>query len=290
VTGGIAVDDERPFIERMSGAILLSDFAADPWYNMAADEMLLAEASRDRESVYLRLYTWLPGAITFGYNQIVERAVDLRRLGGTPLIRRVTGGRALFHDTSELTYAIAFNATGDLADVLGRSLSDTQSRLAHVLIEFLRSEGIDSEYSRAPDTRERRRAFVQSAPCFASTGRFELISRHRKVAASAQRRIQGAVLQHGALKIAGPPAHPALPLDPAIVLGDRPSPMAANSFRDHVDTFARAFSRVTGLPIRRRGYSEFELEMIHEWLDTVRKKSTERRDIFKHGPLHFSLS
>ncbi|MCK4573421.1 MAG: hypothetical protein KAU36_03575, partial [candidate division Zixibacteria bacterium] len=84
-------------------------FAAGPHFNMAFDEWLFARACESPGSIMLRLYSWRPGAITFGFNQKEQTAVDCERLNGTPLIRRVTGGRALYHDPSELTYAIAVN-------------------------------------------------------------------------------------------------------------------------------------------------------------------------------------
>jgi lipoate-protein ligase A len=286
---GVAHRVEKPFIDSMDGAVLLSDFAAGPWYNMAADEIMLALAAVDSSILYVRLYTWEPAAITFGYSQSREKAVDMNRLGDTPLIKRITGGRALFHDRAELTYAIAFNATGDFGSTLGNSISHTQAKLAEVLAEFLRAEGIESTYSKVLDSRERKRSFAQTAPCFASSGRYELTSERGKVAASAQRRIQGAVLQHGSIKIAGMDSHPALRLDARPFEESPPSPMDANSFQRRVGTFANSFTGATGIPITRMGYSEVEQELIQKWLETVRKKSVERRDIFKQGPLQLSL-
>ena len=96
----------------MLNARCYSQYGCDPYENMAADEWLMEQAFSRPGYVALRLYTWNAGAITFGYNQDVDRAVDYSALNGTPLIRRITGGRALYHDPSELTYAIVVNTTG----------------------------------------------------------------------------------------------------------------------------------------------------------------------------------
>jgi lipoate-protein ligase A len=274
----------------MLEAVLIHEFAADPWYNMAVDEYLLHVAGRSEAALFIRLYTWQPGAITLGYNQTLERAVDLAAVGRTPLIRRVTGGRALYHDSSELTYAVAFSQSRELVDRLGGSIAVTQARLADVLAEFLRAEGISTNFSRTESAGEHDRGFIQTAPCFASAGRYELMSAAGKVAASAQRRLEGAVLQHGAIKVAGLVSHPALPMVAEGSRAELPSAMKDNSFRRRCRLFADAFARVTGIPVRPRDLSGDDAEAIADWVAVVRKNPLERRDIFKHSPSHLSLS
>ena len=278
---GVAVASSRTFIGAMIQATLFSDLACSPWFNMAADEYLLHEASRRSSAIFIRLYTWQPGAITFGYNQSIERAVDLGALGDTPLIRRITGGRALYHDPSELTYSVVFSQSEELVKRLGATIAETQSRLAEVLGAFLRAEGIDSKFSRVESSRERDRTFVQSAPCFASAGRYELVSHRGKVAASAQRRTNAAVLQHGSIKIAGLSSHPALRLAAPQHGAESPLAMNDNSFRRRVTSFGEVFTRLTSIPVGTTDYTPEQVIAIRSWADVVRKKPTEGRDIFK---------
>ena len=53
----------------MCSAYFYQTYAGHPYWNMAFDEWLLVRALERPGSLYLRLYTWHPGAITFGYNQ-----------------------------------------------------------------------------------------------------------------------------------------------------------------------------------------------------------------------------
>ena len=92
-------------------------------YNMAADDYLLKLAEKGESSPIIRIYGWDVPSITIGYHQKLERAVDLSKLADTPVVRRITGGRALYHDNEELTYAVSgnFMAYSDLGEDLHQS-------------------------------------------------------------------------------------------------------------------------------------------------------------------------
>ena len=186
--------------------------AGEPHYNMAFDECLFLEAVHNPELVALRLYTWEPGGITIGLNQRAELALDWQRVGGTAVIRRATGGRALFHDPSELTYAIVLGASAVTRSAAAGGNSQLSSRLADGLVRFLARIGIGAEFVRRSGPVDRGPVSVNTAPCFASTARYELVAGGEKIIASAQRRISEAVLQHGSIKTNGVVQHDALPL------------------------------------------------------------------------------
>lgn len=185
-------------------------WAADPYFNMAFDECMLARVLEDPEAVIVRVYTWTPGTITIGRHQDAERAVDFARLGDTPVIRRTTGGRAVYHDPSELTYAVAgrpehFGLNGGEVRI-----TEVYSRLAHILERFLAREGIEANLVKRSSPHNARRDFFHKAPCFESVARHELCTNNRKIIASAQRQINSAFLQHGSIKLLGEVHHPAL--------------------------------------------------------------------------------
>lgn len=196
---------------------------------MAFDEWMLERALATPGTVLMRLYTWEPPAITFGCNQQLERAVARARLGDTPVIRRVTGGRAIFHDRSELTYSVAVSTAGELPARLRGSLSQTSLALAGALQAFLSAAGIGSELQRTSSARNADPAFFHRAPCFASHARYELMRGDRKIVASAQKRLPGGILQHGSIKLSGVASHPAL-CDPPATLGDL-KPVDRDGFR-----------------------------------------------------------
>lgn len=90
---------------------------------MALDEALLDAAAAGSQKPCLRFYSWRPPAITIGYSQDAAAETDLIacREAGVPVVRRITGGGAVFHD-NELTYSIILPlgaAPGPIEDSYG---------------------------------------------------------------------------------------------------------------------------------------------------------------------------
>jgi len=81
--------------------------SSDAYTNMAMDEVLLKKMRRPDALPILRVYTWSMPSISVGYFQNVMDDFDLTlcKERGLPLVRRLTGGRAVFHD-HELTYSM----------------------------------------------------------------------------------------------------------------------------------------------------------------------------------------
>ncbi len=184
----------------------LVTFGGQAAVHMAIDEWLAAKALRE-PAIYLRLYTWDEPAITIGFHQDLQRSVAISALGTTPTIRRVTGGRALLHDPSELTYAVAAPTDrGPLAANLGA----TGRLIAATWEDWLASMAIAGTYQRQAAPAERSPDFARTAACFASHSRHEITGRRGKLVASAQRRQDNVLLQHGSVKWRGIRAHPAL--------------------------------------------------------------------------------
>jgi lipoate-protein ligase A len=77
------------------------------YWNMAVDEVLVKSVRNSTtETPTLRLYGWSPSAVSIGYFQSVEQELntEICKKTGVDLVRRVTGGGAVLHD-SELTYS-----------------------------------------------------------------------------------------------------------------------------------------------------------------------------------------
>ncbi|MCK4758370.1 MAG: lipoate--protein ligase family protein, partial [Thermoplasmata archaeon] len=85
--------------------LLLTD-PMDAASNMALDEAVL-RLSTERETGTVRFFSWKPKAISIGYFQGISQEADLEkcRLHGVDVVRRITGGGAVFHD-EELTYSV----------------------------------------------------------------------------------------------------------------------------------------------------------------------------------------
>ena len=158
--------------------------------NMQRDSQLLASHQSGDDPV-LRLYRWKPAAVTIGYNQDFEnfnqQVIDD---GGYGLVKRPTGGRAIFH-ADELTYSVTGSSPGPL---FGNSLHESYMKINEALVLFLRRLDLEVEVS-GRETREAMRSLV----CFKSAGRHEIRVGGRKLVGSAQRRTRGVFLQHGSI-------------------------------------------------------------------------------------------
>lgn len=162
--------------------------------NMAIDQALLEEADRSGRTV-LRLYRWDPPCLSFGRNEPALVRYDRAAIArlGLDVVRRPTGGRAVWHE-QEVTYAVA----APLA--LFGSLRKSYHWIHERLVTALRSLGVAAAI--APDHRPVRPA-DRSTACFAAAVGGEVLAASRKVIGSAQLRQGTAFLQHGSILLDG---------------------------------------------------------------------------------------
>lgn len=243
--------------------------------NMAFDEWLLARAIKTPGDIYLRLYRWEVGTVTFGVNQRAESALDHAQLGETELIRRVTGGRALYHDRSELTYCIAFNTEQSPSDKLAGSIAQTSLTIAEAIREFLVRVGIRADWVRASSKENSQPGFFHKAPCFASSARYELMQDDQKVVASAQRRFGPGLMQHGSIKLGGVVAHPAL--GDFAPLEQLPQPIDKKEFATYTTLFGEVFASHLGVKLAERDLSVSEQAEIREYAGWVNENRVIKR-------------
>jgi hypothetical protein len=258
---------------------------------MAIDEWLAWRASLEPGGVYLRLYTWRVGAITIGLHQKKELALDFSRLSDTPVIRRVTGGRAVYHDPSELTYAIAVNTRHLRNPQLVGSLSKTSAAIAEALTRFLTRLGIESRCVRRSSATDSRTTFFHTAPCFDSASRHEVVTDSRKIIASAQRRIKATILQHGAIKLGGIAPHPALGGQPRRnFCAFDAAPIAKDRFDLMASLFAQEMGAFFGLLLEERQLGDEDWEKVAYRTATLKKNPLAGRNSFEQPPPVNSLS
>jgi lipoate-protein ligase A len=173
--------------------LVLDSTGASGAVNMAVDVGLLALAERTGRA-FLRLYRFNPPCLSFGRNEPVtgyDRAAIARL--GVDVVRRPTGGRAVWHE-HEVTYAVA----APIAAFGGLRLGywAIQSWLAVAL----RTLGAKATLAPAGPTPA---APARSGACFAAPVGGEVLVDGRKVVGSAQVRRGGALLQHGSVLLAG---------------------------------------------------------------------------------------
>lgn len=174
---------------------LLVTGPADGATNMAIDEVLWRGRRAGTSPPTLRFFAWAPPTVSLGYGQSLAHEVDeaVCRALGVGLVRRPTGGSAIYHDgpERELTYSVAAT-TGDLG--IGGDLLASYLWIARALARGLAALGVPVEIV------ERRREYGPvPAFCFARSGIYELELSGRKIVGSAQRRTGRSFLQHGSI-------------------------------------------------------------------------------------------
>jgi lipoyl(octanoyl) transferase len=181
--------------ERLGAWRLVVTEPADGPTNMAIDEAMWRGRRAGTSPPTLRFFAWAPPTVSLGYGQPLDRHVDVaacRRLG-IGVVRRPTGGSAIYHDgpERELTYSVAATA-----DDLGVSadLLDTYRWIGRALVRGLNALGAGAEMVPTGRGLARDPAF-----CFARTGAYEIEVGGLKLVGSAQRRQGTSFLQHGAV-------------------------------------------------------------------------------------------
>ncbi|MFX0057904.1 MAG: biotin/lipoate A/B protein ligase family protein [Candidatus Hodarchaeota archaeon] len=79
------------------------------YWNMALDEAVLRAVIKEKSPNTIRFYKWDPSTISIGRNQSLADEVDINvaQEKGFDIVRRITGGGAVFHDKfREITYSI----------------------------------------------------------------------------------------------------------------------------------------------------------------------------------------
>lgn len=145
----------------------------DAAFNMGLDEAILGSVSAGAVPPTLRFYGWKPRAVSLGYFQGVDDELDTEacRERGVDIVRRVTGGGAVFHD-DELTYSVVVPESHPL---VSGSILDTYRSLCSGLIEGFALLGIKAEFAPIND----------------------VVSDGKKLSGNAQTRKRSCVLQHG---------------------------------------------------------------------------------------------
>jgi lipoyl(octanoyl) transferase len=163
--------------------------------NMAIDDALMHEADRSGDG-FLRLYRFSPACLSFGRNEPARVRYDRAAIErhGFDVVRRPTGGRAVWHE-HEVTYAVAapVAAFGSLRE----SYQTIHARLAGALNRL----GVDATLAPGRDGAVGHGA--GAGPCFATPVGGEVLVNGKKVIGSAQVRHGRAFLQHGSILLDG---------------------------------------------------------------------------------------
>jgi lipoate-protein ligase A len=177
---------------------LLPFASADGPSNMAADEVLVHTAARDRLAS-LRFYAWSPPTLSLGYFQAaaVRRADPL--LAQLPWVRRPSGGATLVHH-HELTYCLALPAGAWQAG------EPWMARMHRVIVAALDGCGLGKRIALLDQSGR-----SGDVLCFERQTPGDVVCTGSKIVGSAQRKHRQALLQHGSILLARSPYTPRLP-------------------------------------------------------------------------------
>ncbi len=181
---------------------LIFDKPASGVWNMAMDEALLLSVGRAGQGACLRFYQWSEPTVSLGYFQ---RQADRQSHGPSrhcPIVRRSTGGGAIVHD-HELTYCFSVATSTHIGSVL----SAYYDAFHGTLIDQLATWGVHAELCNSA-----AHGSPATAPflCFRRRTDGDVLLSGSKIAGSAQRRRQGALLQHGSILLKRSNASPEL--------------------------------------------------------------------------------
>jgi lipoate-protein ligase A len=149
----------------------------DAFTNMAIDEAVCRMNSQGKAPNTVHFYRWKPSAVSIGCFQSVGREVDLERakLHGVDVVRRITGGGAVFHDhEGELTYSVVCREREVPNEIIA-----SYRRICGGLVQGFERLGLRAEYEPVND----------------------VLVNGKKISGSAQTRRWGSVLQHGTVLI-----------------------------------------------------------------------------------------
>lgn len=206
---------------------LIFDRDHDGATNMARDEAISRAVSASKQPPTLRLYGWVPAAVSLGQSQRMSSVNEAAcREAGAGIVRRATGGLAILH-TDELTYSIALPITHPLAE---GDVMTSYRRIAGAIVEALKRLGVAD----ANADRVAKEDKAKGPVCFEAPSDYEVVGGGKKLVGSAQwRRVDG-VLQHGSLPLYGDIARV------CAVLVDAPP---AEKVREHAATLKDVLGR-----------------------------------------------
>ena len=149
----------------MENFLFLTHDIQDPYFNLASEEYLL----RERTENFIYIWRNAP-AVIVGVNQNAFNEVNLNYVeeNGVKVVRRQTGGGAVYHDLNNLCYTVVSKYDQN---------ADNYKKFTAPVIEYLNSLGVNAEFS----------------------GRNDIVIDGKKISGNAETVVNGRIMHHGTL-------------------------------------------------------------------------------------------
>lgn len=162
----------------------------DSGFNSAAMNMAIDEALLKSKLPVVRFYGWKPAGLSIGYFQSVDKFnLESLKKHNVDLVRRLTGGNAVLHD-KELTYSFIIDEKE-----MPKSIVESYKEISKGLLAGLKKLGLKAVMNEDVSKNGK------SAVCFNDPSWYEIVVDGKKIVGSAQKRVDGKLLQHGAVLI-----------------------------------------------------------------------------------------
>lgn len=155
----------------------------DGFTNMAIDEAVMLAVACGKAENTLRFYCWNPSTVSIGRFQNMEDEVQIEncKKHGVDIVRRISGGGAVYHDSlGEVTYSVIAKEK----DLGSTDIATLYIQICQGLIEAMKILGAKADFN--PGN-------YKQCPNVTVNG--------KKISGSAQCHRSGVILQHGTLLI-----------------------------------------------------------------------------------------
>jgi lipoate-protein ligase A len=143
--------------------------------NMALDEACAHALAKGEVNPTIRFYRWKPSAVSIGYFQSLAQEVDVEECEkqGVDIVRRRTGGGAVYHDyEGEITYSVIAPE-----NMFEKNIVESYRQVAQKIISGLSTLGVKAEFVPIND----------------------LVVSGKKISGNAQTRRNGILQMHGTI-------------------------------------------------------------------------------------------
>jgi lipoate-protein ligase A len=146
---------------------------------MAIDEAIAIARLKEDTPNTIRLYRWNPSAVSIGYFQSIQKEVNVKACQefGIDIIRRITGGGAVYHDyNGEITYSIVVPENNSK---IPRDILASYELICNAIVKGLSKLGVEAKFKPIND----------------------IVAGNKKISGNAQTRRHGVILQHGTILV-----------------------------------------------------------------------------------------